>query len=111
MIELDPAVVRSDAVLMGAVDFGHHELVEWLLARGAERQRANDELSRAIRLCIRPHGTVICRWSASSLARAPTSSARDEEHDGTPLGWAEVAIDATNNPKCRERWSSTLRRT
>jgi hypothetical protein len=29
-------------------------------------------------------------------------AARDEEHDGTPLGWAEVAIDVTNNPKCRE---------
>ena len=28
--------------------------------------------------------------------------ARDEEHDGTPLGWAEVAIDVTNNLKCQE---------
>ncbi len=33
--ESDPSGVRSDAVIMGAVDFGHHALVEWLLARGA----------------------------------------------------------------------------
>lgn len=26
--------------------------------------------------------------------------ARDEEHEGTPLDWARVAIEVTNNPKC-----------
>ncbi len=27
--------------------------------------------------------------------------ARDEEHEGTPLDWAKVAIEVTNNPKCQ----------
>ncbi len=34
LLERDPSLVRSDAVMMGAVDFGHHALVEWLIARG-----------------------------------------------------------------------------
>jgi hypothetical protein len=29
------------------------------------------------------------------------TAARDSEHDGTPLGWAETAIDITNNPASR----------
>jgi predicted RNA binding protein with dsRBD fold (UPF0201 family) len=28
--------------------------------------------------------------------------ARDEEHDGTPLDWAKVAIEVTNNPSCQQ---------
>ena len=28
-------------------------------------------------------------------------AARDDEHDGTPVDWAEVAIDIENNPACR----------
>jgi hypothetical protein len=27
---------------------------------------------------------------------------RDAEHDNTPAGWAEVAIDVTNNAACRD---------
>jgi hypothetical protein len=29
-------------------------------------------------------------------------AAHDPEHDNTPAGWAKVAIDVTNNPKCKE---------
>ena len=29
-------------------------------------------------------------------------AARDEQYDGTPLGWAETSIEVTNNPKCAE---------
>jgi hypothetical protein len=28
--------------------------------------------------------------------------ARDEEHHGTALGWAEVSLDITNNARCGE---------
>jgi len=28
--------------------------------------------------------------------------ARDREHDNSPLGWAETAIEVTNNPRCAE---------
>jgi ankyrin repeat protein len=101
MIEEDPAIVRSDAVMMGAVDFGHHELVEWLLARGANVNARTTAQSRHTAL----HSAA---WNGDlAMARLLVGagadlSARDEEHDGTPLGWAEVAIDVTNNPKCRE---------
>ena len=35
LVESDPSIASRDAVLMGAVDFRHHALVAWLLARGA----------------------------------------------------------------------------
>ena len=35
LVEADPSVAKIDAVMMGAVDFGHRAMVEWLLAHGA----------------------------------------------------------------------------
>jgi hypothetical protein len=29
-------------------------------------------------------------------------TARDEQHDPTPQGWAETSIHVTNSPKCAE---------
>ena len=101
LVESDPGIVRSDAVMMGAVDFGHHELVEWLLARGANVNARATAQSRHTAL----HSAA---WNGDLpmvrllVGAGADLSARDEEHDGTPLGWAEVAIDVTNNPKCRE---------
>jgi ankyrin repeat protein len=100
MVEQDPGVARSDAVMMGAVDFGHHALVEWLLARGANVNARATAQSRHTAL----HSAA---WNGDlAMARLLVDAgadlaARDEEHDGTPLGWAEVAIDVTNNPTCR----------
>ena len=101
MIEQDPGVAMSDAVMMGAVDFGHHALVEWLLARGANVNARATARSRHTAL----HSAA---WNGDLpmvrllVGAGADLAARDEEHDGTPLGWAEVAIDVTNNPKCRE---------
>ena len=101
MFERDPGLVRSDAVMMGAVDFGHHELVEWLIAHGGNVNARASAQSRHTAL----HSAA---WNGDlEMARLLVSAgadlaARDDEHDGTPLGWAEVAIDVTNNPKCRD---------
>ena len=101
MIEQKPAIVRSDAVVMGAVDFGHLELVEWLLTRGANVNARATAQSRHTAL----HSAA---WNGDLpmvrllVGAGADLSARDEEHDGTPLGWAEVSIEVTNNPKCRE---------
>ena len=38
LIEADRTVARLDSVMMAAVDFRHHTLVEWLLERGANVQ-------------------------------------------------------------------------
>jgi ankyrin repeat protein len=99
-IEADPGVARSDAVMMGAVDFGHHELVEWLLASGGNVNARSNAASRHTAL----HSAA---WNgdlrmAKLLVEAGADiRAIDDEHNGTPLGWAEVSIDVTNNPACR----------
>jgi hypothetical protein len=99
LVEQHPDVATSDAVMMGAVDFGHHALVEWLLARGGNANARSTAQSRHTAL----HSAA---WNGDLpmvrllVAAGADLTARDEEHDGTPLGWAEVAIDVTNNPKC-----------
>jgi ankyrin repeat protein len=101
IIERDPQVIRSDAVMMGAVDFGHQKLVEWLLARGGNVNARARSQSRHTAL----HSAA---WNGDlPMARLLVDAgadvrARDEEHDGTPLDWARVAIEVTNNPKCRQ---------
>ena len=88
--------------MMAAVDFRHHALVEWLLERGAN-VNARAELGLADRRrCTRRRGTATCRWSSCSIRAGADRAARDEEHDGTPLGWAETSIEVTNNPACAE---------
>ena len=32
----------------------------------------------------------------------PRLDARDEEHDNTPAGWAEVSLTVSNNPDCKD---------
>jgi ankyrin repeat protein len=101
IVAQDPGVARSDAAMMGAVDFGHLALVEWLLARGANVNARATAQSRHTAL----HSAA---WNGDLpmvrllVGAGADLTARDEEHEGTPLGWAEVAIDVTNNPKCRE---------
>jgi hypothetical protein len=101
IIERDPQVIRSDAVMMGAVDFGHQKLVEWLLARGgnvnahARSQSRHTALHSAAWNGDLPMARLLVDAGADVLAR-------DEEHDGTPLDWARVAIEVTNNPKCQQ---------
>src|SRR5262249_14661289 len=99
MIATDPEVARADAVRMGAVDFGHHELVRWLLERGANANARSSTGSRGTAL----HSAA---WNGDLamvkllVAAGAAIDAHDEEHDNTPAGWAEVAITVTNNPAC-----------
>ena len=101
LVEADPAVARLDVVMMAAVDFRHHALVEWLLERGASVNARAEWGSRHTAL----HSAA---WNGDLemvklLDRAGADrAARDDEHDGTPLGWAETSIEVTNNPACAE---------
>ena len=36
------------------------------------------------------------------IAAGAEVTARDEEHNATPLGWAETSIHVSNNPACAE---------
>ena len=99
LVDADPAIARLDVVMMAAVDFRHHALVEWLLERGANVNARAEWGSRHTAL----HSAA---WNGDLemvrlLDRAGADrAARDEEHDGTPLGWAETSIEVTNNPAC-----------
>ena len=84
--------MRSADVMVGAVEFRHHALVEWLLERGADvnaRARA------------RSRHTVLhaAAWNGDLamvkllVAAGADVNARDDEHDATPAGWAETAVD------------------
>ncbi len=100
LIESDPGIAKSDAVMMGAVDFGHHALVEWLLERGANANARATARSRhtALHSAAWNGDLPMARLLVAAGADVHT---RDEEHDATPLGWAQTAIHVENNSACR----------
>lgn len=101
LIAGDPAVARLDSVMMAAVASGHHTLVTWLLERGGNANARSDDSSRHTAL----HSAA---WSGDlSMARTLVAAgadvtARDEQYDATPLGWAKTSIEVSNNPKCEK---------
>jgi len=101
LYEKDPAVARLDVVMMGAVDFRHHALVEWLLARGANvNARAEAQSHQTALHSAAWNGDL--RMVQILLAAGADPSLLDDEHQGTPRQWAEVSVRVTNNPKCAE---------
>jgi ankyrin repeat protein len=99
LYEHDPSVARLDAVLMAAVDFSHYDLAEWLLARGANVNARADAQSHQTALHSAAWNGDL-RMVQLLVAAGADPGLHDEEHDGTPLQWAEVAHDITNNAKC-----------
>jgi len=101
LIAAAPAIAKSDAVMMGAVDFGHHDLAQWLLAHGGNVNARTGAQSRHTAL----HSAA---WNgdlrmATLLVEAGADvNARDHQHDNTPAGWAKVSIEVTNNPNAKD---------
>ena len=86
---------------MGAVDFGHHDLVRSLLARGADPNARSAVGSRGSAL----HSAAWegdLRMARRLVEVGADVQARDPEHHHTPAGWARVAITVTNNPTCAD---------
>jgi ankyrin repeat protein len=80
--------------------FGHHELVEWLLAQGAN-VNARDGGDRWTALhSVAWEGDL--RMAKILVAAGADLNARDGEHHATPAKCARVAIEVTNNPACRD---------
>ena len=97
----NPDVLRDDAVLMGAVEFRHHALVEWLLANGANPNARTGAASRHTAL----HSAA---WNGDLLmvrvllAAGADPAVRDEQYQSTPAGWAETSVEVTARQECRE---------
>jgi len=99
--ESNPDIARSDAVMMAAVEFGHLELVRWLLDRGANVNA---------RAATGSGGTALhsAAWNGDLpmvkllVAAGADVFARDPEHNNTPAGWAQVAMTISNNSKCKD---------
>ena len=99
MYEEDPAVARLDPVMMAAVDFRHHAVVEWLLAHGANvNARAEAQSHQTALHNAAWNGDL--RMVRILIAAGADPSLLDEEHQGTPLQWAEISAEITNNPEC-----------
>lgn len=95
----DPSIAKQDAVMMGAVDFSHHELVEWLLAHGANvNARADAQARQSALHSAAWNGDV--RMVELLVNHGADVHARDAEYNASPLGWAETSIVVTNNAKC-----------
>ena len=97
LIAADPSVVRLDAVLMGAVDFRHYGLVQWLLEQGANVNARSNAQSRHTALHSAAWNGDLTMVKLLVQAGADIA-ARDEQYDGDPAGWAETAVEVENNP-------------
>ena len=101
LVDADPSIARLDEVLVAAVDFRHHALVEWLLERGANVNARTGKGARQTPL----HSAA---WNGdltmvALLVKAGADrTARDAQYDATPLGWAETSIEVTRNARCAE---------
>ncbi len=91
-----PEAVRADAVVMAAVEARQHDVVSWLLVHGASANARATAQSRQTAL----HAAA---WNGDRrmvdllIAAGADLQARDEEHDATPRGWAETALEITRN--------------
>lgn len=101
LIAADPAIARRDAVLMGAVDFGHHDLARWLIGEGADPNTLAEAGSRHSALHSAAWNGDLAMVELLVQAGADIA-ARDAEHDATPQGWAETSVSVTNNPRCAD---------
>jgi ankyrin repeat protein len=101
LVQADPSVAAQDAVMMGAVDFSHHDLVAWLLERGANVDARSEAESRHTALHSAAWNGDL-RMVKLLIEAGADPTIPDAQYDATPRGWAETAIEVTNNEACRD---------
>lgn len=101
MLAADPRLIENEEIIMAAVDFGHRDLVEWLLDRGANANARSSFGSCGTAL----HSAAFegnLAMAKLLVAAGADIRALDREYQGTPESWARASIEITNNPKCAE---------
>ena len=101
LIAADHTIAKADAVMMGAVDFGHHDLVVWLLEQGANVNARTDAQSHHTALHSAAWNSDL-RMATLLVEAGADVNARDDQYHNTPAGWAKVAITVTNNPNAKD---------
>jgi ankyrin repeat protein len=97
----DPDAVRAPATFKAAVDFGHHALVLWLLERGCDvNGRSGGRADETPLHSAAWNGDL--EMTRLLVEAGADVNARDRQYVNTPLGWAETAIEVTNNPRCAD---------
>jgi ankyrin repeat protein len=99
MLAADPQLIENDEIILAAVDFGHRELTQWLIERGANpnaRSRIGSEGTALHSAAFEGNLEMV----KLLVAAGANTHAIDREYEGTPEGWARAAIEITNNPQC-----------
>ena len=99
LIEADPAILRSAAVLTNAAGFGHHDLVQWLLTLGADPNARTGQGAPSALHSAAWEGDL--RMVRLLIAAGADANATDRTRNATPAAWARAALEATNNPDCQ----------
>ena len=101
LVAADAPVARLESVMMCAVEFRHHDLVQWLLQHGGNANARDDARSKPTALHSAAWNGDL-RMAQMLVAAGANPAAHDEQYDATPAGFAETALEITNNPKCAE---------
>jgi len=99
LIEVEPALLRSPEVLCNAAAFGHHDLVQWLLARGANVNAGSSTGAWTALHSAAWEGDL--QMVKILVAAGADVTVREKDHNSTPGGCARVAVEVTNNPACQ----------
>jgi ankyrin repeat protein len=99
MLAADPRLIQNDDIILAAVEFGHRELAQWLIDRGANpnaRSRIGSEGTALHSAAFEGNLEMV----KLLVAAGADIRALDREYHGTPEGWARASIEITNNPQC-----------
>jgi len=97
----DPSILRDEQLLLTTVDRGHHALASWLLERGANPNARTKAQSRQTALHAAAWNGDL-RMVQILMDAGADPNLVDEEHQTTPLHWAEVSCEIRQQPGCRE---------
>lgn len=101
LAESDPPAATHDSVMMAAVDTRQHDIVMWLLERGADPNARASAASRHTALHAAAWNGDL-RMVRLLLEVGADPHARDLQYDADPHGWAATSLEVTGNHDCIE---------